>query len=234
MLDRLDAARARELGFVADAAHELRSPVASMRMQIDVARRLHQGGEVIDDLDVDVARMSSLVEDLLVMARIDAGAGVGADPGPAYVREVLAEAIATVSPTLRVEVDAGPDPAVRAQPGELVRVFSNLLANATRYASAVEVSVEQDDAVVVVRFDDDGPGIAPADRERAFERFTRLDEARDRDSGGAGLGLAIVRETVRSCGGDVALEESPQGGLRVEVRLPADARVWHEGMPSRA
>jgi signal transduction histidine kinase len=218
MLDRLDGARERERGFVADAAHELRSPVASMRMQIDVARRLGQGGEILEDLDADVARMSSLVEDLLVMARIDAGATGTEDRGTAEVREALAEAVATWS-TVRVDVEPGPDEAVLAHPGELARVFANLVGNAARYASTIHVSVRRRAGRVVVRFDDDGPGIAPADRERAFQRFTRFDDARDRDSGGAGLGLAIVRETVRARGGDVVLGDSALGGLRVDVRL---------------
>jgi two-component system osmolarity sensor histidine kinase EnvZ len=129
--------------------------------------------------------------------------------------------VATLPPSVRVEVEPGPEAWVRAPSEALTRAFGNILGNAARYAGVVRVSVRVDADWVVVCVDDDGPGIAPADRDRAFERFARLDEARDRDSGGAGLGLAIVRETVRAAGGEVDLGTAPIGGLRVEIRLPA-------------
>jgi signal transduction histidine kinase len=104
---------------------------------------------------------------------------------------------------------------------ELRRILGNLIDNARRHATAeVLMSARSDGGRVLVRVDDDGPGIRPDDRERVFERFTRLDDARARDAGGSGLGLAIVRELARSRGGDVRLDESPAGGLRAEVDLP--------------
>ena len=223
MLDRLDRAHERERGFVADAAHELRNPLASMRMQIDVARRLGQGDEGLDDLDVEVARMSALVEDLLVMARLDAGGADPHDVGSASVRDEITRAAGRWSSTVRIDVEPGPDVDVAIRPDDLARVLDNLLGNAARYASTVRLSVVHHDDRVDVYVDDDGPGIAPADRDRAFDRFTRLDESRDRGSGGAGLGLAIVRGTVTSYGGDVRLDDSPLGGLRVALELPARA-----------
>lgn len=230
MLDRLDLARQREAAFVADAAHELRSPLASMRMQVDVAHRLgsqpSQGGDVLDELDLDLDRMSRLVEDLLVLARTEAGGVLHGDaPGEvsADVREVLARVAAQQPSQADVEIGPGPDLVVAARPEELERTLANLLGNAARFSSTVRVSWERNDDRVVIRVDDAGPGIAPADRERAFERFARLDEARDRASGGSGLGLAIVRATVRSRGGGVRLADSPLGGLRVEVELPVAA-----------
>ena len=197
-----------------------------MRMQIDVARRLGQAGEGIDDLDVEVARMSALVEDLLVTARLDgdssssaAGETAGSD-----VRAELLRAVERWSSTLRVELEPGPDGCAAIRPDDLARVLDNLLGNAARYAATVRLAAHLDRDRVRVQVDDDGPGIAPADRERAFDRFTRLDEARDRDSGGAGLGLAIVRSTVRSCDGEVSLGPSPLGGLRVTLVVPVCAR----------
>jgi signal transduction histidine kinase len=104
---------------------------------------------------------------------------------------------------------------------ELDRVLGNLVANARRHArTQVRLSALRRDDRVLVRVDDDGPGIPPDEREHVLERFVRLDDARDRDAGGAGLGLAIVRELLRSRGGDVRLTESPVGGLRAEVDLP--------------
>jgi signal transduction histidine kinase len=221
MLDRLERAREREVDFVADAAHELRSPLASLRLQVDVARRLRPEDEVLADLDADVTRMTALVEDLLAMARMDADGAPSRDADAASVREAIVRSAADWSAALRVEIPPGPDGTVAARPDELDRVFGNLLGNAARYASTVRISIGTDAGAVLVRVDDDGPGIPPADRERAFERFTRLDAARDRESGGAGLGLALVRATVRRRGGEVRLTDSPLGGLRVEVELPA-------------
>jgi signal transduction histidine kinase len=221
MLDRLDRAREREAGFVADAAHELRGPLASMRMQIDVAGRLGQGGNALDGLDLDVARMSTLVDDLLVLARIDAGGGTGTGTERAGVRtafeRVAAEWSTAATP---VQVEPGPDHAVAVRPDELARVLTNLVGNAVRHATTIGVSATRREDRVLIRVDDDGPGVAVADRERVFERFARLDEARDRDAGGAGLGLSIVRGLVRARGGEVRLADSPLGGLRVEVDLP--------------
>jgi signal transduction histidine kinase len=98
----------------------------------------------------------------------------------------------------------------------------NLTENAARFAtSAVGLSLSERDGRTVLRVDDDGPGIAPSDRQRVFDRFVRLDDARDRDSGGSGLGLAIVREIARLHGGTVGVHEAEIGGARVEVRLPS-------------
>ena len=104
----------------------------------------------------------------------------------------------------------------------------NLLDNARRHANrAVAVSLEEHDDVVELSVDDDGPGIAPEDRERVFERFTRLDEGRARDAGGMGLGLALVKATVERHGGTVVIEEAPLGGARFLIRLPA--ALGHDG-----
>jgi len=114
---------------------------------------------------------------------------------------------------------------VRAEPDGVRRALANLLENAVRHArSQVQVCVEPGEHDVVVAVEDDGAGIAEVDRERVFERFTRLDDARDRDAGGSGLGLAIVRELARRGGGDVRLGDAPSGGLRAELRLPRPPR----------
>ena len=225
MLARLGAAREREQDLVADVAHELRSPLASMRMQIDVARRLGEAGDLVDGVEADLARMSALVDDLLVLARLDAH-GPGDIPAEAVdVGRVLDDAAAAHrggSPTVAVADRPGSAPAAWTRPDELRRVVDNLVDNACRHAGTeVQLSASRHGDRVVVRVDDDGPGIPEPDRERVFERFARLDDARARDSGGFGLGLAIVRELVRSRGGDVRLTASPAGGLRAEVDLPA-------------
>jgi signal transduction histidine kinase len=226
MLDRLDRSREREAAFVADAAHELRSPISSMRMQVDVARRLGDDGELAAGLHEDIDRLARLVDDLLALARLDAsGAGATELPptGAVRVLPALRRAVQTAAAAEVVVLD-GPDVDVSMAEGELDRVLDNVVSNACRYSAHVWLSTRRQGRRVVIVVDDDGPGVAEADRDRVFERFTRLDEARDRGAGGSGLGLAIVRQLVTSRQGEVRLSAAPAGGLRVEVELPAAER----------
>ncbi len=225
MLHRLDAARSRQRAFVADAAHELRSPLTNMRTELEVAQRLPDTTDwpaLADDLLTDVDRLSRLVDDLLLLARADDGSTRALTRRAEAVElgQLLGE-VAARYPAVRYERPAVP---LRTQ-GErdaIGRVVANLLDNAVRHAaSSVRLSVTADGAYQMISVSDDGPGIPAADRERVFDRFTRLDDARARDAGGSGLGLAIVRELVRRHGGTVALRgTSPPPGLRVDVRLP--------------
>ena len=226
MLDRLFAARERQRTFVADAAHELRSPLASMRVQLEVAERLGEGGELPAELAPELARLSALVEDLLLLARTGADAPVPPHPEAVRVAPLLAEVAADVPPREGVRVGSaahGGDVAVLADPAELRRVLVNLTTNAVRHAGARVCldAVAGPDGRVVLRVTDDGPGIPAADRERVFERFARLDDARGRDAGGSGLGLPIAVELVARAGGTITLTDAPGGGLRAEVTLPA-------------
>ena len=222
MLDRLDAGRARQREFVGDAAHELRSPLANMRTQLEVAQRLGEKADwpaVADDLLTDTARLSRLVDDLLLLARSDETAGlVRAEP---VDLASLAVEVAERYPKTTVDAVEG-ECWVVGEPEALRRIVGNLLDNAVRHArSTVSVTVRPGGAYQVIVVADDGPGIPAEDRGRVFERFTRLDDARARDAGGAGLGLAIVRQLVRRHGGTVTLAEAVPSGLGVEVRLPA-------------
>lgn len=226
MLHRLDAARARQRAFVADAAHELRSPLTNMRTELEVAQRLPDSTDwpaISADLLADVERLSRLVDDLLLLARSDDGVPAGR-PATARLADVdLDTLVADVASRFAGIAYERPDSAVAAtvEPDAIGRVVANLLDNAVRHArSEVRVVVAEDGAYRLITVTDDGPGIAPADRERVFDRFTRLDDARARDAGGSGLGLAIVRELVRRHGGTVTLGDASPG-LRVDVRLPA-------------
>jgi signal transduction histidine kinase len=222
MLHRLDSARARQRAFVADAAHELRSPLTNMRTELEVAQRLPGSTDwpaLTDDLLTDVDRLSRLVDDLLLLARADdAATRVAAPAGPVELGDLLAE-VAARYPGVRYE-----RPVVAlSTTGErdaLGRVVANLLDNATRHAeSTVVLSVTADGAYQKISVCDDGPGIPAADREHVFQRFTRLDDGRARDAGGSGLGLAIVSELVRRHRGTITLSDAGPG-LRAEVRLP--------------
>jgi signal transduction histidine kinase len=223
MLDRLEQADEQQRRFVADAAHELRSPLAGLRTMLEVALAHPDPARlpaVLADAAAETERLTRLSEDLLLLARMDA-------------RQPLPEGVVDLAEVARQRVDrrAGarvpvtldaPGPAlVTGAEGQLGRVVDNLVDNAVRYAaSRVTVSVHGADGQVRLVVADDGPGIPAADRERVFTRFVRLNEARDRDSGGTGLGLAIVRDVVERHGGRVVVADTPRGA-RLAVELPA-------------
>ena len=223
MLDRLDAAAARQRTFVADAAHELRSPLAALRVTLDVAR-LHpeaqDPAELADEISAEVSRMSTLVDDLLLLARLGAAPG---RRGPVDLRAVAEEVAAGVAGG-RVPVEVVGTGQVSGDRDRTARVLCNLVENGVRHAATrVRVTVSDGPAGAQVVVEDDGAGVAPADRERVFERFVRLDEARQREAGGSGLGLAIARELAREQGGDVLLGDGALGGLAARLMLPAGA-----------
>ncbi|MDI9831128.1 HAMP domain-containing sensor histidine kinase [Streptomyces sp. KAU_LT] len=213
-LAALESSVERQRRFVADASHELRSPIASLRTQLEVGAA-HPGLLDLEGAVADTVRLQTLAADLLLLARLDAGERPGDarfDLG-ALVRE-HAEDRAGVTVTAAAVPVAGS----RAQVG---RVLTNLLDNALRHArSAVTVGVRAEGEWAVVSVADDGDGVPEADRERIFERFVRLDEARSRDDGGAGLGLAIARDVAVRHGGTLTVGRAPAGGALFELRLP--------------
>lgn len=222
MLDRLAVARERQRSFIADAAHELRSPLASMQTQLEVAHRLGEETPVTKDLSAEVRRMTGLVEDLLVLARLDSDTAPDRTLAPVEIRPVVREVVQRYDGA-RVPVTATVPGrlVVRAERDGLRRALANLVDNAVRHAAtAVQVTAQAEGPHVVLTVSDDGTGISAEDRERVFERFTRLDDARARDAGGSGLGLAIVRELVRRSNGEVALGDSSSGGLSARIALP--------------
>ena len=221
MLQRLQAAAERQRRFVADASHELRSPLASLRTQLEVARDYpaRRVGAVDDQL-AEVERMERLVGDLLLLAKADERRLV-VRSRPVDLRAVVLDEVERAGSRTRVRLDtAGVAAAtVNGDPEALARVVRNLLDNAVRYARArVELSLAERDGHVELSVSDDGPGVPAAARERVFERFARLDEGRARDAGGTGLGLAIVREVVLAHGGSVTVDGA--AGARFLISLP--------------
>jgi signal transduction histidine kinase len=225
MLGRLQRAHQRQRRFVADASHELRSPVASIRQHAEVALAHPAGtspGELAATVLAEDLRIERLVEDLLLLARADEHAL------PARRRQVDLDDLVfdearrlRAATGLRVDVGAVSAGRVDGDTDGLRRVLRNLGDNAARHASGrIGFALAERDSAAVLVVDDDGPGIPEADRGRVLERFVRLDDARTRDAGGSGLGLAIVAELVAAHGGTVGLAGSPLGGARVEVRLP--------------
>ena len=224
MLERLEASAVAQRRFVSDASHELKSPIASIRTMLEVARREHPTDleRFLKDVLVEDARLERLVADLLVLARADEGAP------PARMSDidlddiVLAEAAGAERVSgKRIDLTGVGAARVRGDSRDLLSLVRNLLDNAARYAtSAVWITLEARDSSAVLTVSDDGPGIPEAEREHIFERFVRLDESRQRASGGTGLGLAVCRAIARSLGGDVRAVDPTHGGASFEVRLP--------------
>ncbi|MDT0400295.1 sensor histidine kinase [Streptomyces edwardsiae] len=215
-LAALEASVERQRSFVADASHELRSPIASLRTQLEVAAA-HPELLDLDGAVEDTVRLQHLAADLLLLARLDAG------ERPADARVDLA-ALAREESAGRTGVTVDAEPAeVSGSRGQLGRVLANLLDNARRHArERVTVTVRREGAWAVLAVADDGDGVAEADRERIFERFVRLDAARSRDDGGAGLGLAIARDVAVRHGGTLTAGAAQAGGALFELRLPLD------------
>ncbi|MEW2612712.1 HAMP domain-containing sensor histidine kinase [Streptomyces sp. NPDC047880] len=213
-LAALETSVERQRRFVADASHELRSPIASLRTQLEVAAA-HPELLDLDGAVEDTVRLQRLAADLLLLARLDAG-------------ERSNDAKIDLAALAREEADGRTGVTVDAEPvevagsrGQLGRVLANLLDNAQRHArSAVTVTVRREGDRAVAGVADDGDGVPEDDRERIFERFVRLDAARSRDDGGAGLGLAIARDVAVRHGGSLTAGRGPAGGALFELRLP--------------
>ncbi len=226
MLDRLEDAQTRQRQFVSDASHELRSPVAAIRQHAEVALAHPDRvtlGELAETVLNEDIRVQQLVDDLLLLARLDEHT-LETRRRPVDLDDLVFDEARRLRETTTVRVDTSAVAAGRIAADEMSmrRVLRNLADNASRHArERVAFSLTADDEVVVLRVDDDGPGIAAEDRVRVFERFVRLDGARARDAGGGGLGLAIVAELVAVQGGSVSIGDSPIGGARFELRLPA-------------
>jgi signal transduction histidine kinase len=229
MLGRLDEAHRTQRRFVADASHELRSPLTTLAASVELASADPTAAtwhDLSPVMNSEIDRMNRLVSDLLLLAKADEHAIPlhleDVDLDDVVEREVRRLRAVT---GLTVEVDAHPTRVV----GDLSRLgqaITNLTDNAARYArSTVRLQLGEDpsgDAGALLVVEDDGVGVPPAERERVFERFVRLDDSRGRASGGTGLGLAITRELVLAHGGSVRVTEASAGGCRVEVRLPRE------------
>jgi two-component system, OmpR family, sensor kinase len=224
MLDRLDSAFSRQRRFVADASHELRTPLTAIRGQLEVLARQAEpdAAEVrrVEGLVMrEMKRIELLVDDMLALANLEEAGGPEREQVrlETFLRQLARESASAAS------IGAVPTGMVDADPEQLRRALLNLLSNARRHAGpggTVELSAAAAADRVTISVDDDGPGIPPGERERVFERFHRVADARDRASGGAGLGLAIARSIAESHGGRIWAEASPLGGARISLELP--------------
>jgi signal transduction histidine kinase len=221
MLTRLDMSQRAQRRFVADASHELRSPLATLGAHLDVAGS--RGGQLDDvaraAMQTELRRLARLVEDLLLLARADER-GLRRAPQELDLDDVLDEERARLRRTTALNVTAVLAPVkIVGERSELVRMVRNLVDNAARFArTSIHLGLRIAAGRAVIDVADDGPGIPPADRERVLQRFVRLDDARSAE--GSGLGLAIVAEIASSHGGTVRVGERAGGGALVQVELP--------------
>ncbi|MFE6997462.1 sensor histidine kinase [Microbacterium sp. NPDC057659] len=224
LLDRIQAAQLTQRRFVSDASHELRSPLATMRQHAELAEAHPEATSLPALSDVVLAeglRMQELVDGLLLLAHLDerrerASTSVDLDD------LALAETRRLRGTGVTVDASGIGPGRVTGDPALLGRVVRNLADNAARHArTKVVIRVTALDGRALLQMQDDGSGIPPADRERVFDRFVRLDEGRARDAGGSGLGLAIVAEVVGAHGGTVTVTDAADGGALFTVDLPA-------------
>jgi signal transduction histidine kinase len=220
MLNRLDRAQQRQRQFLADASHELRSPIAASQSQLEVALAHPETADwptTAKHVLGEQGQLGYLVDGLLALTSIDeqgAGTVTGVDLGE-LVREECAR-----PRRIAISLSIDGDFHVVGNRSQLGRAIRNIIANADQHADRITATVRRLRDDVVVQIDDDGPGVPVDQRQRVFDRFTRLDEPRNRNDGGAGLGLAIVHEVVQAHGGEVECTESPLGGARMCIRLP--------------
>ncbi|MFT7722843.1 MAG: ATP-binding protein [Roseateles sp.] len=227
LLARLDEALDAQRSFVADAAHELRTPLTALKLQLGLLHGATPGAqqdEAVARLRGGIDRAAHLVEQLLALARAEPGAAAAAQP--LDLAELARQAVADVQPLadqagVALALDA-PGPLPLSGDAQALRgALRNLVDNAVKYgARTVQVSALRDGGAPLLRVDDDGPGIPPGQRERAFDRFQRGEDA---GVSGSGLGLAIVQAAARQQGAAVRLATAPLGGLRAEIAWPAGA-----------
>jgi signal transduction histidine kinase len=233
LLGRLHQQTRATRQFVADAGHELRNPLSTLRVTLEFGQDADEAElrASVRDALADLDRLEVLTQDLLVLARSDAQ-----ESAPALVTMDLADVVTeAVAATRRgnpgVTVTAQTQSCtVAADPAALRSLLSNLLDNAARHArSVVAVDVHPEGSSAIVRVDDDGHGLAPEDCAVVFERFVRLDEARNRDAGGSGLGLAIVAAIAEAHGGSVRAEPGPGGHFVVMLPQSTESRSSESG-----
>ncbi|MBT8207953.1 MAG: HAMP domain-containing histidine kinase [Acidimicrobiia bacterium] len=223
MLARLERSVERQQTFVADASHELRSPLTRIRSALELGQRgdgSHPGDD--DALLRDVVGMQRLVEDLLFLARSDDGKAPSRRRRLDLDDLVIGEArTARADDSVSFDLSGVSAAHVEGDSVQLRSAVRNLLENARRHASGrVTVSLGEQDGEAVLTVTDDGPGIPESEAERVFERFTRLDDSRTTQTGGSGLGLAISRQIAESHGGSLRLTSFDTDGARFELRIP--------------
>jgi signal transduction histidine kinase len=225
MLDRIEAATDAQRRFVADASHELRSPLSTIHAGLDLLGATDlpaSAGTHVTRMRHESTRMARLIADLLLLAKMDES-GLQLRREDVDLDDIVyteRDRLSAGHPDLKVEVQVVPV-RVHGDPHHLQRALRNLLDNAARHSrDRVTISLTADDGTAELTVADNGPGIPAAERERVFARFVRLDDDRSRQGGGTGLGLPIARDVVIAHGGTLTVHTSPDGGAMLRIRLP--------------
>ena len=214
MKRRIERAMEQRTAMLNGVSHDLRTIITRFKLSLALVEQTPE----VEDLQRDVDEMSRMLEGYLAFARGDSAETAAETDMRTMLEDLRSDVERLGAHVEAVELDGHPTVTVR--PDAFRRCLFNLAANAARYADTVAISGKREHRSFLVSIDDDGPGIPVESREEVFKPFVRLDDARQ-DAGGSGLGLAIARDIARAHGGDVALQDSPLGGLRATVRIPA-------------
>ena len=214
MRERIERQIEQRTAMLTGVSHDLRTILTRFKLQLAVSRSKVD----VDALNQDIDDMQSMLEGYLAFARDETAEIAGRFDLQTYFDKLAEEARMRKR---KLTTALAGEPLIHVRPNAFTRLLSNLIGNAMRYAGKVEVDATHDQGWLTIVIDDDGPGIPEESREEVFKPFVRLDGARNLDASGTGLGLSIARDIARSHGGDVTLEDSPLGGLRAVVRVPA-------------
>ncbi len=213
MRERLQRQVGQRTEMLAGVSHDLRTPLTRMKLQLAML----EGEQGTEELKADVAEMERMVEGYLAFAR-----GEGTEPvHPTNLRDLIEDVVAAARRAGGiVDFTAEGVLTLSVRKEGLRRCIANLISNATQYGSRAAISAVRKPDFIVLTVDDDGPGIPEQHREDVFRPFNRLEQSRNVETGGVGLGLTIARDVVHGHGGDITLNTSPMGGLRAQIRLP--------------
>ena len=213
MRDRIKRQVSRRTEMLAGVSHDLRTPITRMKLQLELLKENKNTGELVRDL----SEMEHMLEGYLAFAR-----GEGEElPKEVNVVKLVKQVIGDVKKNgANIVLSSEKRVLISLRPNLFRRCIANLIENADRYASAVSVELTVEVGFVKILIDDNGPGISEELRDQVFRPFFRLDDSRNLDTGGVGLGLAIARDAIISHGGEIELQDSPTGGLRVMLKLP--------------
>ena len=214
MRERIERQIEQRTAMLSGVSHDLRTILTRFKLQLALGNSKADR----EALNQDVDDMQSMLEGYLAFARGESGESPGTFDLAAFLEKQGDEARLRQR-TMNVSLSGNPNVIVR--PNAFSRLLGNLIGNAFRYAENIEIKATHTRGSLLIIIDDDGPGIPEDKREEVFKPFVRLDDARNQDAGGTGLGLAIARDIARSHGGDIMLDDSPMGGLRIVVRIPA-------------
>lgn len=214
MRERIERQIEQRTAMLSGVSHDLRTILTRFRLELEMLGRQPEA----EAMRADVDEMSRMLEDYLAFAKGDSGEASEAIDIPQLIDEVAESARRSGE---AVATRFSGDPHVQVRPLALRRCLTNLIGNAATHAANVEVTARHTGGLLTIDIDDDGPGIPEEEREAVFRPFYRLDHGRNVDCGGTGLGLAIARDIARSHGGDIGLGESPLGGLRARLTIPA-------------